>query len=284
MERVINSACSKKTCPKVITVIKPEDQTCRIEMNWIRQIWLLFQALAAKTCPKGMKVTKPEDQNWNDFNLWQPKLVQKESKSPNQKIRIIALKWHESARFDYFFKLWQPKPVKKESNSPNQKIRFDVVWMGADALAPATLQTQSCKKEWKPTHQQPDLITFSSFGSLNLPKRNQSHHTQKARIDKISIFGSLNLSKRNQSHQTRRSELSHWSDMNQPDLITFSSFGRQNPSKRNQTHQTRRSDLTWFEWVLMLWRPQPFNRNPARRNESRRTSSQIWLLFPALAV
>ena len=160
-------------------------QTRRSELKW-------FQALAAKTCPKGIKLTKPGNQNY----------------------RI--------ARFEYFSKLWQPKPAQKYSKSPNQKIRFDVVWMGADDLAPATLQPQSFKKEWKPTHQQPDLITFSSFGSLN-------------------------LSKRNQSHQSRRSELSHWSDMNQPDLNTFSSFGSQNLPKSNQTHQTRRSELKWFQ-------------------------------------
>ena len=41
--------------------------------------------------------------------------------------------------------------------------------------------------------------------------------------------------------------------------------------------------IFWFGWVLMLWHPQPFNCNPSRRNESRRTSSQIWLLFQALA-
>ena len=161
---------------------KSPNQKARIDMFWICQIWLLFQSLASKTCPKVIKVIKPEDQNWNDFNLWQPKPVQKESKSPNQKIRIIALKCLDSARFDYFFKLWQPKPVKKESNSQNQKIRFDVVCMGADALAPATLQPQSFKKEWKPTHQQPDLITFSSFGSLNLSKSNQSHQTRRSEL------------------------------------------------------------------------------------------------------
>ena len=41
-----------------------------IEMNWISQIWLLFQALAAKTCPKGIKVTKPEDQNYRIEMIW----------------------------------------------------------------------------------------------------------------------------------------------------------------------------------------------------------------------
>ena len=80
------------------------------------------------------------------------------------------------------FQALAAKTVKKESNSPNQKIRFDVVWMGADALAPATLQPQSFKKEWKPTRQQPDLITFSSFGSLNLSKRNQSHQTRRPEL------------------------------------------------------------------------------------------------------
>ena len=45
-----------KTRPKVIKVTKPEDQNYRIEMVWISQIWLLFQALAAKTCPKGIKI------------------------------------------------------------------------------------------------------------------------------------------------------------------------------------------------------------------------------------
>ena len=123
----------------------------RIEVTWISQIWLLFQALAAKTRQKGIKLTKPwfewvlmlwhpqpfnrnpsrrngsrrtSSQIWLLFQLWQSKPVQKESKSPNQKIRIKELKWFESARFDYFFNLWQPKPVKKESKSPNQKIRI----------------------------------------------------------------------------------------------------------------------------------------------------------------
>ena len=46
-----------KTRQKGIKVTKPEDQKYRIEMIWISQIWLLFQALAAKTCPKINKVS-----------------------------------------------------------------------------------------------------------------------------------------------------------------------------------------------------------------------------------
>jgi len=30
-------------------------------------------------------------------------------------------------RFEYFFKLWQPKPVQKESKSPNQKVTIEMI-------------------------------------------------------------------------------------------------------------------------------------------------------------
>ena len=45
-----------------------------IEMNWISQIWLLFQSLAAKTCPKVIQVTKPEDQNYGIEMVWSQNL------------------------------------------------------------------------------------------------------------------------------------------------------------------------------------------------------------------
>ena len=45
-----------------------------IEMNWISQIWLLFQSLAAKTCPKVVQVTKPEDQNYGIEMVWSQNL------------------------------------------------------------------------------------------------------------------------------------------------------------------------------------------------------------------
>jgi len=32
-----------------------------------------------------------------------------------------------AARFEYFFKLWQPKPVQQESKSPNQKVTFPMI-------------------------------------------------------------------------------------------------------------------------------------------------------------
>ena len=89
------------------------------------------------------------------FNLWQPKPVKKESKSPNQKIRIIELKWFESARFDYFFNLWQPKPVQKESKSPNQKIRIiELKWSSESA------------RLW--------LLLDRSLAAKDLSRRNQS--------------------------------------------------------------------------------------------------------------
>ena len=126
--------------------------------------------------------------------------------------------------------------------------------------------------------KQPDLNTFSSFGSLNLSKRNQSHQTRRsdltwfelARFEYFSIFGSQSLSKRNQSRQTRRSDLTWFESARfeyflNPDLNTFSIFGSQNLSKRNQSHQTRRSDMTWFEsarfeYFFNLWQPKPVQK------------------------
>ena len=126
--------------------------------------------------------------------------------------------------------------------------------------------------------KQPDLNTFSSFGSLNLSKRNQSHQTRRsdltwfelARFEYFPIFGSQSLSKRNQSRQTRRSDLTWFESARfeyflNPDLNTFSIFGSQNLSKRNQSHQTRRSDMTWFEsarfeYFFNLWQPKPVQK------------------------
>ena len=101
----------------------------------------------------------------------------------------------------------------------------------------------------------PDLITFSMFGSQNLSESDQSHQTRRLELSNwnelnqpelitFSMFGSQNLSESNQSHQTRRLELSNWNELNQQNLIIFSIFGSLNLSKRNQSHQTRRSELS----------------------------------------
>ena len=225
---------------------KPPNPKARIEMFWISQVWLLFQVLAAKTCPKVIKVTKPENQNyrnWNEwiesarfdyfFNLWQPKPAQKESKSPNQKIRIIELKWIESARLGYFFNLWQPKPVNLESKSPNQKVRIIEIEMKCICqiwLLFQSLAAKTCPKGIKVT--KPEDQNYRNWNELNQPD-----------LITFSIFGSQNLPKRNQSHQTRGQNYRNWNEVNQADLIPFSIFGSQNPSKRNQSHQTRRSEL-----------------------------------------
>ena len=139
-----------------------------VEMNWINQIWLLFQSLAAKTCAKGIKVTIP--------------------KRPE-------LPCFESGRFDYFFNRWRPKPVQKSSKSPNRKIRIieiemnwiRQIWLLFQSLAAKTRPKGI--KVTKPEDQkyrhwnelnQADLITFSIFGSQNPSKRNQSHQTRRS--------------------------------------------------------------------------------------------------------
>ena len=156
---------------------KSPNQKARIDMFWISQIWILLQALAAKTCPIVIKVTKPEDQNWNGFNLWQPKPVQKESKSPNQKIRIIALKGHESARFEYFFKLGSQNRSKRNQTHQTRRSDLTWLWIADRCFGTRKASTESFKKEWKlALVPQPDLIPSSSFdGQRVAAKRNQSH-------------------------------------------------------------------------------------------------------------
>ena len=53
-----------------------------------------------------------------------------------------------AARFEYFFKLWQPKPVQKESKSPNQNLNcwieiivISQIWILFEALAGQTCPT-----------------------------------------------------------------------------------------------------------------------------------------------
>ena len=102
-----------------------------------------------------------------------------------------------AARFDYFFKLWQSKPLQKESKSPNQKIRIieiemnwiSQIWLLFQSLAAKTRQKGI--KVTKPEDQnygnwnelnQPDLVTFSIFGNQNLSESNQSHQTRRSEL------------------------------------------------------------------------------------------------------
>ena len=149
-------------------------------MQWISQIWILFQTLAAQSGPKGIKATKPEGQNWKDlnqpdwntfFNLWQPKPVQKESKSPNQKSRNTELKWLESARFDYFVSFWAPKPVQKEPKPPNQKVTIEMIPISQIWKLLPALAAETCPK-WIKISKPEDQIwhgvnRFWSYGARN---------------------------------------------------------------------------------------------------------------------
>ena len=198
-------------------------------------------------------------------------------RNQSHQTRRSLFQWFESARIEYFLKLWQLKRVQKESKSPNQKIRFHMVWIGSDPMAPATLQPQPFKKEWKRRHQQPDLNTFSNFGSQNLSNRNQSHQTSRSELKwfesaRIEFFFKLWQPKRVQKERKSPNQkirfdmvwigsdpmapatlqpqpfILEWKRRHQqPDLNTFSNFGSQNLSNRNQSHQTRRSELKWFE-------------------------------------
>ena len=128
--------------------------------------------------------------------------------------------------------------------------------MGADALAPATLQP---KVEWKPAHQQPDLNTVSSFGSQNLSKSNQSHQTRRSELKwfesaRFEYFFKLWQPKpvqkesKSPNQKIRIIEL-RWFESARF-WIFFQAFGSQNLSKSNQSHQTRRSELSNWNGLI----------------------------------
>ena len=146
-------------------------------MQWISQIWILFQTLAAQSCPKGIKATKPEGQNWKDlnqpdwntFSIFGSQNLSKRNQS-HQTRRAETQNWNDWNQPDLnTFSIFGSQNVPKR-NQIHQTRRAE---------------TQNWN-DWN----QPNLNTFSIFGSQNLSKRNQSHQTKINRRLELKWFQS----------------------------------------------------------------------------------------------